>query len=155
MPSVRENIIANVATALGNISTANGYGNDITGGIQRFLQTGLTVASVPTIVVQFDNEDKSLGPVEQYTCTLTIGISVWCVHDTASISGYTWPVIDSIVTDVEKAVMVDTTRGGYAHDCEVRSIEGFSITQGQPYVGANVQLVVSYAHAASNPETAR
>jgi len=155
MPSVRESILANVATALGNISIANGYTNNITGGIQRFMQTGLTVATVPTIVVQFDNEDKSLGPSNQYTCSLLVGIDVWAVHDTDSVTGYTWTLIDSLVTDIEKALNADLSRDGNAKDSEIRSIEPFRMSEGMPFVGASIQYQVTYAHDAFNPETVR
>lgn len=155
MASVRENILSNVATALGNISIDNGYTNNINGGVQRFLQTGLTVATVPTIVVQFDNEDKSLGPSNQYTCSLLIGIDVWAVHDTETVTGYTWTLIDSLVTDVEKALNADLSRSGNAKDSEIISVEPFRMSEGMPYVGASIQYQVNYAHDAFNPETVR
>lgn len=155
MASVREEILSNVATALGNISITNGYNNNITGGIQRFMQTGLNVATVPTIVVQFDNENKSLGPSNQYTCSLLIGLDVWAVHDTDSVTGHTWTLIDSLVTDVEKALNVDLSRNGKAKDSEIRSIEPFRMSEGMPYVGASIQYEVNYSHDAFNPETVR
>ena len=155
MASVRENITANVATVCSGISVANGYSNDIPGGVQRFLQTGLNVSTVPTIVVQFDSESKSLGPSDQYTCDLIISIDIWAVHDTSSVSGYTWTLIDSLVTDVEKALNLDNSRGGYAHDSEVSSVSPFRISEGQPFVGATIQMTVTYSHAAGNPETIR
>ena len=155
MASVRESITANVATACAAISIAGGYDNDITGGVQRFLQTGLNVATVPTIVVQFDSESKSLGPSDQYTCELIIGIDIWAVHDTASVSGYTWSLIDSLVTDVEKALNIDYSRGGYAHDSEINTVTPFRLSEGMPFVGATVQMNVTYAHEAGDPEVVR
>ena len=155
MASVRENITANVATVCATISIANGYTNDIPGGVQRFLQTGLNVSTVPTIVVQFDSESKSLGPSDQYTCDLIIGIDVFAVHDTSSVSGYTWTLIDTIVTDIEKALNIDNSRGSYAHDSQVTSVTPFRLSEGQPFVGATVELSASYAHARGNPEPIR
>jgi hypothetical protein len=155
MASVRENITANVATACAAISTAGGYDNDIPGGVQRFLQTGLNVSTVPTIVVQFDSESKSLGPSDQYTCDLTIGIDIWAVHDTSTVTGSTWTLIDSLVTDVEKALNLDNSRGGYAHDSEISTVSPFRLSEGMPFVGATIQMSVTYAHQAGDPEVIR
>ena len=53
--SVREQIVSNIATALGNVTTGNGYNNTLV-SVQRFQQSGLSVSSVPTAVVNFEGE---------------------------------------------------------------------------------------------------
>jgi hypothetical protein len=136
------------------VTTSNGYENTLA-SVQRFMQTGLTVASVPTAVVNFDDERKSNGPADRATCTLSVSIDVWAVHDTASVSGYTATLVDSLAADVEKAVMQDTTRGGNARECEVTSVVPFRLAEGQPFVGATVSLTITYVHDIADPYVER
>jgi len=102
--SVREDIIAHIATALGNVTTGNGYENTLA-SVQRFQQAGLTVATVPTAVVTFVNETKDIGPDFRATCELDVSIDIWAVHDTDAVSGDTATLVDSLAADCEKAVM--------------------------------------------------
>lgn len=152
--SVREDIIANIATALGNVTTGNGYENTLA-SVQRFQQTGLTVATVPTAVVTFSNETKEVGPDFRATCELDVSIAIWAVHDTDAVSGDTATLVDSLAADCEKAVMADPGRGGKARDTAVRSIAPFFLAEGQPFVGSVLSVTVSYAHTADDPFTVR
>lgn len=152
--SVRESIIANIVTALGSVTTANGYSNTLA-SVQRFMQTGLAVATVPTAVVNWDDERKSNGPVERAMCTLGVSVDVWAVHDQEAVSGSTATLVDSLAADVEKAVMTDPTRGGYARECEVVSVTPFRLAEGQPFVGATVSLTITYAHDLADPYVER
>lgn len=152
--SVREQIIANIATALAAVTTGNGYENTLA-SVQRFMQSGLTVAQVPTAIVNFDEERKSQGPTDRADCQLSISIDIWAVHSEAVVSGSTATLVDSLAGDIEKAVMVDPTRGGLARTCEVDSIHPFRLAEGQPYVGATVTVRITYTHSLSDPFTAR
>jgi len=152
--SVREDIIANVATALGNVTTGNGYNNTLA-SVQRFQQSGLTVATVPTAVVTFVNESKETGPDFRSTCELEVSVDVWAVHDTDAVSGDTATLVDSLAADCEKAIMADTSRGGKARDCAVRAITPFRLAEGQPFVGTMLSVSISYAHEAGDPFTVR
>lgn len=152
--SVRETIIANITTALGNVTTANGYNNTLA-SVQRFMQDGLSVASVPCAVVNFEQERKTVGPIDRVTVDLEVSVDVWAVHDTTSVSGSTATLVDSLAADVEKAIMQDTSRGGNARDCRVDTVVPFRLTEGQPYVGATISLRIMYVHDISNPYTAR
>lgn len=152
--SQRENIIANVVTALGNVTTGNGYNNTLV-SVQRFQQDGLSIASVPCAVVNFDQERKTVGPLDRVTCTLDIGIDVWAVHDPASVSGSTATLIDSLAADVEKAVMQDTSRGGLARDCYIETVSPFRLTEGMPVVGQSIRLVCIHVTDISDPYTGR
>lgn len=152
--SVRENIIANIATAVGNVSTSNGYNNTLA-SVQRFQQAGLSVATVPTAVVNFDQERKNVGPADRVDCQLDVSIDVWAIHDTDAVSGSTSTLVDSLAADIEKAVMSDTSRGGYARDCYVESVTPFRLAEGQPYVGATLSVRIAYMHQLDDPFTAR
>lgn len=151
--SVRESIIANMATALGNITTGNGYNNTLA-SVQRFMQTGLSVASVPTVVVNFERETKSLGPGDRTECDLEVSVDCWAIHDTAAVSGSSATLVDSLVYDVEKALMADTSRGGAARDFHIESVVPFRLEEGA-FVGATVVCRVKYQHLQTDPGTGR
>ena len=152
--SQRENIIANVVTALGNVTTGNGYNNTLV-SVQRFQQDGLSVASVPCAVVNFDQERKVVGPLDRVTCTLDIGIDIWAVHDPVTVSGSTATLLDSLAADVEKAVMQDTSRGGYARDCFIETVMPFRLTEGMPVSGMSLRLTCTHVHDISDPYLGR
>lgn len=152
--SVREEIIADIATALGNVTTGNGYNNTLA-SVQRFQQSGLTVATVPTAVVNFVSESKEIGPDARSTCDLEVGVDVWAVHDTDVVSGDTATLVDSLAADCEKAIMQDVSRNGKARDCAVRAVNPFRLAEGQPFVGCNLTVIISYQHDFNDPFTAR
>ena len=152
--SVREQIIANIATALGSVTTGNGYNNTLA-SVQRFQQVGLTVATVPTAVVTFDGETKTIGPDNRASCNLEVSVDIWAVHDTDVVSGDTATLVDSLAADCEEAIMVDPTRNGKARDCVVGNIVPFRLAEGQPFIGVSLSVTISYAHEAGDPFTVR
>ena len=152
--TVREQIIAGIATDLATITTTNGYENTVV-NVQRFMQSGLSVADVPCVIVNFDEERKNQGPSDRAECDLRVTVDVWAVHDEDSVSGYTASLVDSLAGDVEKAIMSDTTRDGFARGCEIESVIPFRLAEGQPFVGATVSVKITYTHDISNPYTAR
>ncbi len=152
--SVREQIVSNIATALGNVTTGNGYNNTLV-SVQRFQQSGLSVSSVPTAVVNFEGETKSIGPDHRATCDLEVTVDIWAVHDTDVVSGDTATLVDSLAGDCEKAIMADPTRGGKARECTVRNVTPFRLAESQPYVGISLACTITYAHEAGDPFTVR
>ena len=152
--SVREQVVANIATALGNVTTANGYENTLA-SVQRFTQDGLTLSSVPYAVVTMDSERKSVGPNDRTTCDLDVNVDVWAVHDTDTYTGSTATLVDSLAADCEKAIMQDTSRGGKARDTYIDSVTPFRLAEGQPYVGATVSVRITYVHDLKDPYVER
>lgn len=153
--SVRESILASLKTALALISTANGYENNITGGVQRFNQNGNSLVTVPTIVVIGGSEEKSSKEAHNLTdCKLTVYLVAWARHDSESVVD-TDTVVNSLILDVEKAIMVDVTRGGKAVDTNVVNVEPLDSVEGQPYCGAILEVEIWYRHTITDPATAR
>lgn len=152
--SVREDIVASIATALGNVTTGNGYNNTLA-SVQRFQQGGLAVATVPTVVVTFDSETKTIGPDFRATCELVVEVDIWAIHDTETVSGDTATLIDSLAADCEKAIMQDPGRSSKARDTSIRSVVPFRLAEGQPFVGATISCIIEYAHQGDDPFTVR
>jgi hypothetical protein len=147
--SIRENILANLKTTLEGITIALGYNNTMA-SIQRWNQRGNSLALVPCIVVNSGQEEKKPEPNPQATCKLAIYLDVWYRQD----DDETRPsdqIISSLLADVEKAIMVDPTRGGNAEDTNILNNTPFETIDGQPSFGVVVELEIVYKHKLTDP----
>ena len=150
--TVREQIIASIATNLGNVTTANGYENTLV-SVQRFMQSGLSIADVPCAIVNFDEERKVQGPTDRADCDLRVSIDVYAVHDEDAVSGYSATLIDSLAGDIEKCVIGSPP--SLAVTTDIESVIPFRLAEGQPFVGATISVKITYRHDVTNPYTAR
>lgn len=151
--SIREQIMASVATALGNVTTGNGYNNSLA-SVQRYLQSGLTVADVPTAVVNFEDERREQGPTDRVSCELRISVDIFAVHDEDTVTGSTATLVDTLAADCEKSIMQDPTRGGLALTFEVESVNPFQAESGS-LTGITLGLRCRYYTDLSDPFTGR
>jgi hypothetical protein len=60
-------------------------------------------------------------------------------------------VLNSLLGDIEKAIMVDRTRGGYAKNTVLRNNVQLNVVEGQPSVGLTIEIEVTYTHRQDNP----
>jgi hypothetical protein len=151
MATIRENILANLKTVLSTISIANGYDNNIA-SVQRYLMHGNPLVNVPAIIITAGPERKAPNPNPLQTCHMTVFLEIW-VTQAQSDTTPTDTVINSIYGDIEKAVMVDVTRGGNAIDNLVVGAVPFETIEGQPYAGLIIELDVEYQHNQNDPES--
>lgn len=149
MSTVRENILVNLQTTLEGISEDNGYSNDIA-SVQRWMQRGNALREVPCIVIAAGQEDKTPDPNPLMTCHLSVYLFIYLRQD-ANDDDPTDSLINSVIGDVEKALVVDNTRGGYARDTNIRSVMPFETSEGQVNAGAVLELDVIYQHLQSDP----
>lgn len=150
--TVRENILENLKTALSGVTAANGYANDIQ-SVQRWRQQGNSLASVPCAVINAGPEEKDPVPNPYMTCRLTVYIDVWTRQDDSDPQS-TDTLLNSLLGDIEKAVMLDITRGGYAKDTNIKSNTLFETLEGQPYSGIVMEIEIVYQHKQGDPEVA-
>lgn len=152
MPTVRENILANIKTTLEAITVANGYNNTIL-SVQRWDKRGNALRQVPCIVVSAGQEEKQMSPNPYFTCRLSVYLDVWIRQDEADGQA-TDTVLSGILGDIEKALMVNNTRGGYAIDTNIKSNVPFETVEGQPHAGLTIELEILYQHTQSDPSIA-
>lgn len=148
--TVRESILANIKTTLETITTENGYNNTLA-SVQRWKQNANTFNHVPCVIIAAGPETKSIGPYPNQTCRLTVFLGIW----TRQLETDTDPsdtILNSLMGDVEKALMTDVTRGGYSRDTNIISNEPFDSIEGQPDIGLMIQVEVLYQHLITNPE---
>ncbi len=148
--TVRESILQNLKTALETISTANGYHNDIA-NVQRWRQSGNSLLAVPCIVINAGPEEKEPIPNPFTTCKFTVYLDVWMRQDSSDPQA-TDTLLNSLLGDVEKALIQDITRAGNAKDTNIKSNVLFETLEGQPQTGIIIELEIIYQHKQDDPE---
>jgi hypothetical protein len=61
-------------------------------------------------------------------------------------------LLNSLLGDIEKALMLDYTRGGVAKDTNIKSNVLFETLEGQPQAGIIIELEIIYQHKQNDPE---
>jgi len=154
MTSIREQIMVAIKAALTGISTANGYDNDIHGGVQRFQQEGAQLSNPPAILLSLEDEQKQRLESNICECTMIVSVEVQAIDDEENPDD-TATYVDSLVTDVERALAIDSRFGELAIDSEVTGVNPQVLVEGQPYVGSTLTLIVRYRHDISDPRIPR
>lgn len=148
--TVRESILENLRTTLSGVTTANGYHNDIQ-SVQRWRQSGNSLLNVPCVVINAGPEEKNPAPNPFMTCQLTVYLDIWTRQDAADMRA-TDTILNSLLGDIEKAIMQDITRGGFAKDTNIKSNVLFETLEGQPHAGVVMELEIIYQHRQDDPE---
>lgn len=147
--SLREYILENLKTTLEGITVVGGYSNTIL-SVQRWNQKGNPLQAVPCIVINSGLEEKKPEPNPQATCKFSVYLDVWMRQDDDATDPSD-KISASLLADVEKALMVDPTRGGYAEDTNIINNTPFETVDGQPSFGIIVELEIIYKHKLTDP----
>jgi len=148
--SIRELIQKNIDTTLKLISKIGGYNNDIV-SVQRYEQSGNDFASCPVIIQYPGDEGKKPGPVPLSSCDFTVYVGVYFKHDKTIDARSTDEIINSFLADVEKALMIDHTRGGYATSTFCSGNAIFQREEGEAYAGLFIEVGIIYDHDRNDP----
>lgn len=151
--SVREKILENLETTLALVKTEEGYNNDIS-SVQRWKQSGNSIVNVPCIIINGGSEPRSQHPNPLITCTLKVYLDLWIRHDEEAAES-TDTYINSLILDIENALMVDYTRGGYAQNIEIVNLDPFRGVEGNPHAGVTIEVDIKYRHEQGDPTQAR
>ena len=148
--TIREQILENIKSTLEAIRVANGYANDIA-SVQRWLQKGNTFRLIPCIIINAGPEEIEQAPNPLVTCKFTVYLDVFVrQEETDTVS--TDALLNSLLGDIEKALMVDYTRAGLAENTNIKSNMTFEAVEGQPNAGIVVELEIIYQHLITDPE---
>ena len=145
--SIREKIMANVETTLEGITTAAGYNSTIQ-RVYRIRLAGLNIQEFPSIVVIPGREINAEEPVDRYTERLSFVLECWLKE--ASKDDIATQV-NKLVADVQKALLVDYTRGGMAINTKLLGNEPFYNDVNAPYGGVDIEIEIHYRHQYSDP----
>lgn len=147
--TVRENILGNVKTTLEGITVVLGFANTIA-SVQRWDMRGKTSATTPYITIAAGTELKDPAPYPLYTCRMTVFVIVW-VRQLSSDVTKTDSLFSLIVGDIEKALMTDPTRGGYAQNTVLRSNTPGESSDGEPEACMIIEVEILYRHRRDDP----
>ncbi|MDP2943365.1 MAG: hypothetical protein Q8O36_07695 [Candidatus Omnitrophota bacterium] len=150
--TVRESILENIKTTLEAITEAGGYRNTIA-SVQRWRQSGNSLVNIPCIVINAGPETKEPVPNPFTTCRFTVYLDIWTRQD-EPYPASTDVLLNSLLGDVEKALMIDITRGDFAKDTNIRSNVMFETAEGQPHAVIIIELEIVYQHRQTDPEIA-
>ncbi len=150
--TVRESILDNIKTVLATVTTGNGYNNTLA-SVQRWKQAGNSLVEVPCVVIKGGPEEKVDEPNPLKTVNMTVYCDLWIRQDPDDTAS-TDTIVNSLYGDIEKALMIDRTRGGFAVDSTISAGEPFETVEGQPHAGMTIELSVQYQHQQSDPEAA-
>ena len=148
--TIREQILENIKSTLETIRVAAGYANDIA-SVQRWLQKGNTFRLIPCIIINAGPEEIEQTPNPLVTCKFTVYLDVFVrQEETDTVS--TDALLNSLLGDIEKALMIDYTRAGLAENTNIKSNMTFEAVEGQPNAGIVVELEIIYQHLITDPE---
>lgn len=139
----------NLVTTLQGITKANEYAISIR-KVMRIKMSGLNITEFPTVVVIPADEPKSQEPSDKYTCRLAFTLECWLTEQGGDISAR----VNTLLAEVERALMADHTRGGVAVDTRILSNSAFYNEVNKPYGGININIEIHYRHKLNDPYTA-
>ncbi len=147
--TVRERILVDIKMTVQKVKVAHGYNNDIL-SVQRWDKRGNVLKDVPCVIISSGPETKDHYPHPMFTCHLTVYLDVWIRQDAADPQ-VTDSILSSLLGDIEKALMLDYTRGSYAKNTILRNNVPFESVEGQPHAGLVIEIEIIYQHRQNNP----
>ena len=143
--SIRELILRNVVTVLEAISTANGYQVNVQ-EVFRVMVVNSNVTEYPAIVVVPESETKTETPLLCYQTKMIINLECY-VDELENVS----EEVNILLADVEKALMVDHTRGGNAIDTTLIGADFIYGEDTKPYGVAIAMIEIVYRTRTTDP----
>ncbi len=143
MAHIRNLIRDNVVTSLKGLTTTknNVYASRV---------YPLAANKLPGLAVYTNNENiayRTVNPPRTLIRTLTVVVEIYVKAVTTFDDD-----IDTIVAEVEAALYTDLTRGGYAEDTKISSLDvQFSGDGDQPVAGARLDVEVTYLATEGSP----
>ena len=158
MTTVRSTLINNLVARLGAMSVGGGYhfNWDLAlggGGFTQIKQQGIDMSVLPRGIVFVTDgavvETNNINVEE----TLAILIEVWTFDDGASGLSSS-EIVERMVTDVQRCFLADDAQGVPLAKTWSRSVGWRPIAdlrEGVPYIGAEIDLEVTYHHRRADP----
>ncbi len=149
--SIRERIFLNIAATLGSIKLANGFGHDVA-EVRRVNAIGFRLRGYPGIVVRegtSQEEELASGATDYQDARIDFEIGLW----TREFDDLPEEA-NALLLDVERALLVDPTRGGLAVDTEIRGNTLVVAAPTQPFATHVVRVSVLERHDLRDPMAA-
>jgi hypothetical protein len=111
--SIRELVIANVLSTLQSITIENGYINEVApANVRRMIGGIAEIAEFPMLYIVVGQEQILQAVQDKVTVQIPFTIEAWTRADTSNLP----TALESLISDVRRAMNTDYTRGGNAID---------------------------------------
>lgn len=154
MTAVAENILLNVESTLGGITTDNEYAFEMA-SVERFEVGGNTLASLPAAVVSSGEKRRLTETSRTMEWNFDVDVAVYVMHDKAADTRSTDEVLTEVEAEVYRALMADPTRGGYALHTEITRLSHFNLMHEEGFdTGVLAELSIRFRHDRMDPRVA-
>lgn len=148
--AIRENIIDNIVTTLGTITVANGYNNDIVTVTREPNDwTTLNPGKCPAAMVLWSYDERERGETPMSGQHLLSELHVVMRGVVYAKSGIE-EALNAFEEDIEKAMCVDDSRGGYAEYTIPARTTVFASTDAY-YIEFEFEFVIVYQYIYGSP----
>lgn len=155
--SVRELILKNVKTTLEGVTVANGYTTTVA-SVQRFLQPGQTLTTVPLVLILEGEDEASDGPLSGaaglISRTLNVALLLMLRQDMETATVSASEAMNAFIADVQKVLQVAPRRGEYAIDTKEVSVSPIEAEEGEPDLSCTLVYQILYRHRRTDPTIA-
>lgn len=149
---IKEDIAANLLTAISNVTTGNSYNQTITGKrALRIDYASVAPDDLTFVLKQDDEEDEPTSGISKKTWIQNY--TVLCiVIDSDSSTTAIETRINQVEADIRKAVRVDPQRDSNALDTIINPSS--QLPEGVDFTGIILNITVHYRHNEDDPYTA-
>lgn len=146
--SAKTSIVENMIAAIGAIAVGATYSRTVRTA-SRNVRTLAEAPALDAVWVERTQETKTAlnSSVTHVTLTVTLGGLIQEHGDLGQ-------AVDALCADIETALNVDITRGGYALDTRVVRTEEVVFESQEPLAGVLLDVEVTYRHRDGDPYTA-
>jgi len=146
--SVREKIFADVKTTLAGVSGLT---------VARYWQHMNSLLDTPCAIILSGPSTAVMDPNRPHDLSERIDqiIILLFYRQQESDATATDTYLNQWLNSIEKALMSDYTRGGYAADCWLGDVAPIELSDGGQESGLEIILNVHYRYDRTDPETAR
>ena len=149
---VRTSIIGNLKTALAGITVAGGYLTTVRAVLEGLQPQG---EQPSPFVLVWQPEPETYVEISSSKVERTLALEVSGVLECQEGAG-SGPRAEAekLLADMEKAILADRTRGGYATDTQLTRNQVFDAEPGLPWVQVSLGVRIKYRTNRTDPFTA-
>ncbi len=149
--SIRERILANLRTTLEGITVAGGFNTDVSLVYEG--EIGTEVLTRSGVGIAFEDGEEEYEQKNVNRLNKALPISIVAVQRVDAISGdQTVRAFGrALLADIEKALMVDWTRGGLATDTLMERSDIISGETNSPYLVVALGIKIRYFQRLNDP----
>lgn len=145
-----EHIAANVATTIDGITTGAGYNQTLTARRPPRNDFKDTPPTNGLVLIKQSDTGREPDPTMSTAWKETFNLYAYVI-ESDSVTTSIDIKNNQVRSDIEKAILVDVTRGGYAHETEIADIAEFVDDEG--FSGIAVIIEVKYRTVYGDPYT--